>query len=204
MPTLGNFLWILNWYWRNIINSSAFSLSFWVGTQNIFVCACASSTWTCIWGSNIRLYCGFNKDDVQCTGFQFTKVRLHEIACVGKYVATATGILWKNWGNGLYLRLSCRRRFHVLNIVQPTFTHMHSNFCYKTTATSERETMHKMIGCGDFAYAAIQRNITYFAILFVRRKQKQQNHSTPLYQSTGDASGVHMCPFECCTQEQMQ
>lgn len=27
VPTLGNFLWILNWYWRNIINSSAFSLS---------------------------------------------------------------------------------------------------------------------------------------------------------------------------------
>lgn len=28
VPTLGNFLWILNWYWRNITNSSAFGFSF--------------------------------------------------------------------------------------------------------------------------------------------------------------------------------
>lgn len=28
VPILGNFLWILNWYWRNITNSSAFGFSF--------------------------------------------------------------------------------------------------------------------------------------------------------------------------------
>lgn len=39
-PTLGKCLWILNWYWRNIINSSAFSLSIFECIQHYTPASC--------------------------------------------------------------------------------------------------------------------------------------------------------------------